>query len=579
MHLSQRSSGTGARTDSGRIAPAVAAQIAICLSGVAAIVWFNGTFGVSRYLFVTVDIPGFVIGALTAIILVAVVYLMPERSVRRLAEVQIDRLPVAAVVLATGAVSAFATLFVYHGYALSMDEWMPRLQSKLFLSGALTGQLAPEWRDYGRAMFHVFATYDPQTGQVASSYRPGMAALYSAFDLVGLGIYASAILNAGAVGLAAVVTRQLRPQSRTAPVVAALLLATSQQALAGSLTSYAMTGHLFLNLLWLHLFLRDTMRMHLLAALVGVVTASLHQVHVHIFFALPFLLTLLRPFRPRLIVLYGLVYLFGHLAVLSWDRVLIAQVADQGTGGARNTLDILAAIGRLPDLSDLASIWANLTRLAGWQSLALLPLLLALWRSGERAPWTGLLLASVMTSLLPYVILMPDQGHGWGYRYLHGLLGNFAILAAVGWDVSCTKTARPRYRAAVMALLLVSPLVMLPLRAVQIENFVEPYAAATRLTMSQDADVVIVDSLRVFVGVDIPRNDPLSQGRPVAMSLRALEPGQIADLCRSYDVTFLSVDVLGPLGLVTFAKEDLYDQTGYEERMVAMKGSGCHAGS
>lgn len=575
MYLGQGSSGTAARTDSGRIAPAVAAQIAICLTGVAAVAWFNGTFGVSRYLFVTVDIPGFVIGVLTMVALVTVVYLMPERPVRRLADVPVERLPVAAVALATGAVSAFATLFVYHGYALSMDEWMPRLQSKLFLSGALTGQLAPEWRDYGRAMFHVFATYDPQTGQVASSYRPGMAALYSAFDLVGLGIYASAILNAGAVGLAAVVTRQLRPQSTTAPVVAALLLATSQQALAGSLTSYAMTAHLFLNLLWLHLFLRDTLRMHLLAALVGVVTASLHQVHVHIFFALPFLLTLLRPFRPRLIALYGIIYLFGHLAILSWDRVLIAQVASQGTGGARNTLDILAAIVRLPDLSDLAAIWANLTRLAGWQSLALLPLLLALWRSGERAPWTGLLLASVMTSLLPYVILMPDQGHGWGYRYLHGLLGNFAILAAVGWDVSCTKTARPRYRAVVMALLLISPLVMLPLRAVQIENFVGSYAAATSLTMSQDADVVIVDSQRVFVGVDIPRNDPLSQGRPVAMSLRALEPEQIADLCRAYSVKFMSVGDFAPLGLHTYPEEALYDREGYRARLAALQSDDC----
>lgn len=578
MYLGQKSSEAAAQNDSGRIAPAVAAQIALSLTGVAAIIWFNGTFGVSRYLFVTVDIPGFVIGALTAVVLVAAMYLVPDRAARRLAAVQIDRLPVAAVVLATGAVSVLATPYVYHGYALSMDEWLPRLQSKLFLSGALTGQLAPEWREYGRAMFHVFATYDPQTGQVASSYRPGMAALYSVFDLFGLGIYTSAILNAGAVGLVAVVTRQLRPASRAAPVVAALLLATSQQALAGSLTSYAMTAHLFLNLLWLHLFLRDTWRMHVLAAVVGVFTASLHQVHVHIFFALPFLLTLFRPFRPRLIALYGIVYLFGHLAILSWDRVLIDQVASQGDGGARSTLDILAAIVRLPDLSDLASIWANLARLAGWQSLALLPLLLALWRSGERALWMGLLVASVMTSLLPYVILMPDQGHGWGYRYLHGLLGNFAILAAVGWDVSCTKAARPRFRAAVTALLLISPAVMLPLRAVQIENFVGSYAAATRFTMSQDADVVIVDSQRVFVGVDIPRNDPLSQGRPVAMSLRALEPEQITRLCRSYRVRFLSVEEFKPLGLYTYAEEGLFDREGYDARLAALQSEDCGGG-
>jgi hypothetical protein len=339
-----------------------------------------------------------------------------------------------------------------------------------------------------------------------------------------------------------------------------------------------MTAHLFLNLLWLHLFLRNTWRMHVLAAAVGVLTASLHQVHVHVFFALPFLLMLLRPFQPRLVALYGIAYLFGHLAVLSWDRVLIDQVATQGIVGTRTTFDILAAIVRLPDLTDLASIWANLTRLAGWQSLALLPLLLALARSGERAPWMRLLVASVITSLLPYVILMPDQGHGWGYRYLHGLLGHLAILAAIGWDVSCTKTAAPRYKAAVVALLLISPVVMLPLRAVQIENFVGSYAAATRLTMSQDADVVIVDSQRVFVGVDIPRNDPLSQGRPVAMSLRSLEPEQIARLCQTYSVKFMSVGAFRPLGLYIYPEEGLFDREGYDARLAVLQSDGCRGG-
>jgi len=45
----------------------------------------------------------------------------------------------------------------------------------------------------------------------------------------------------------------------------------------------------------------------------------------------------------------------------------------------------------------------------------------------------ALLLGLVLTTAAMFVLL-PYQGHGWGYRYLHGLLGSAVLLAAWTWD-------------------------------------------------------------------------------------------------------------------------------------------------
>jgi hypothetical protein len=75
---------------------------------------------------------------------------------------------------------------------------------------------------------------------------------------------------------------------------------------------------------------------------------------------------------------------------------------------------------------------ANLLRLVGWSHLALWPLVLlgaGLWRKPQVAALLALLLPlAVMTAILPY------QGHGFGYRYLHAQMGDAALLGAYGWQ-------------------------------------------------------------------------------------------------------------------------------------------------
>jgi hypothetical protein len=550
----------------------------------------GATSGMSRYVYFRVDFPGFPVAAAS---LLAVA--LAARKGGDFAWV--ERIPVGLVALCTLVVSIIGTHAVHLGYAFSPDEWMPRLQAEIFAHGELAGKVPPEWREYGRAMYHGFARYDPETGAVASGYRPGMAALIALFDLAGLGLYVSAFMTAGSVLLTASLARILWPDSRSAPVIAALLVATSSQALAAAMTSYAMAPHLFFNLLWLRLFLLDKWWAHVAAALCGVFTASLHQVHPHAFFAAPFFLLLLRPFRLGVLLWYGAAYTVGHLAIIGWDRMAMGEslaVAESGHQTFEQFLQQIAQLAHIPHLLDWATIGAHLVRFLAWQSLALAPLLLFTVYRRAWPPLLVLMAASIATSLLPYPFLISDQGHGWGYRYLHGLIGSLALIGTAGW-VEMERQHGKAFRQPVMLCFAMTLAVVIPVRAFLIERTIAPWLAATEAALAMPADVVIVDRLTIFYGLEIPRNGPHAAERPIVMMINDLSPDQIRRLCRDYRVAFFDAEEAQQAGIPTRPFEEaLKSLTGtdmeilggaasyaaeYRERYELLASGACRASS
>lgn len=543
----------------------------------------------SRYLYVQVDQAGFLALALVVLLATAVAWLTPQTLAGLAPRLRLDAIPPAAVAAAVLVLTLAGTPLVHHGFAYTMDEFMTRFQAEAFGQGRLTGEFPPEWRPFGHALTPVYVYLDQATGTVASSYRPGMALIYALFDLLALGPYAGAFLAAGSVLLTAAVARRIWPGDAEAAVVAALLLGTSSQVLALALTSYAMPAHLFFNLLWLWLFLGNTRAGHAAAPFVGVFTAALHQVHIHALFALPFLLMLLRPLRPGLIAWYGGVYVACHLAILNWGAFVMSDAGAVRSGGppadlgsAATFLDFVLRVVRLPDLDALGSVFVNLVRFVAWQSPALVPLLL-LVRSGPRPPVLALLAASIALSFAPYPFMVPDPQHGWGYRYLHGVIGNVALLGAAGWIAlrSAPHAERERYRGFVLLLLLAAPLAMIPLRAVQIEAVVGAYARATAFVERQESEVVVIDPYRIFYGRDLRRNDPFLRNRPVVLTLDAIPKALLADLCADHSVTLVVAEDVAPFGVPTFTPERAAKAGGlppdYRNRLETLAAPDCAA--
>jgi hypothetical protein len=160
----------------------------------------------------------------------------------------------------------------------------------------------------------------------------------------------------------------------------------------------------------------------------------------------------------------------------------------------------------------------NLSLLFSWQTPVLSVLLVFAvlsWRRlgpTERDLAWGLLLAFAF-----YVLFPADQGHGWGYRYVYGALGNVVLLAAAGAALAMEHLGRERTRALIITSLLVSVAIQLPLRFWQIERFVRPYAHAMAFIAARPAPLVAVDYAEGAYAWDLIRNDPLFRDGPRIM--------------------------------------------------------------
>ncbi len=543
-----------------------------------AVIRGEATFGISRYFYLKVDLLGFVTATAIIVVAAALTQPMPRPWIAAILALNPPRIRSWHLAVIATILTILGTRFIYHGYAFSMDEWMTQMQAEIFRNGHLSGIVPEEWRAYGGAMYHSFAAYDPLTGRVASDYRPGMAALYALFDLAGSGVYTAAILNGLAILLTAAVALKLWPGRRDIALLAAFLVFSSQQALATAMTSYAMSAHLCFNLLWLYLFLRNDWWGHIGAVLVAAATTALHQIHVHLFFAAPFFFILLRPFRPGLLVFYGIGYAASLLLVYSWDWWSINQHLTGTETAARNLLERVIRIIRIPSLNEALTIAANLVRFVAWQNLILLPLIAACGPALVKDKWLRLLAAATIMSLLPYIFLMPDQGHGWGYRYLHGLIGPVALIGAYGGTrlLAAAKDSRSIVFLGMVAI--ASIFVMLPLRAWQIHGEVTPFARATAFAKAQQADVVIVDSERIFIGGDIVRNSAIAPSRPIQMRLGQLTPEQISALCRDYTVIYLGPEQFPKeIDLISFAAADLEDEENYLRKIALLNSNICNS--
>jgi hypothetical protein len=285
------------------------------------------------------------------------------------------------------------------------------------------------------------------------------------------------------------------------------------------MTPYAMTAHLALNLVWLWLFLRDTRSSHALAAGVAFVACGLHQMVFHPLFAAPFIAALMIARRWKLAAYYVGVYgVIGLFWILYWSflvRAVQAPMAQSADVGMLYFFERIAGMFNV-SVGGLLLMAMNLMRFIAWQTPLVIPLaLVGLFADREHRAVMICLVAGIALTLAAVQMLMPFQGHGWGYRYLHGFLGSLSLLAAQGW-IRLTRPDHKTSRGPALALassVALSIVVVLPWHALQVRAFVTPRATAVDAIEHSGADVVVVDSTDIWYGDDLVRNDPFLRTR------------------------------------------------------------------
>ena len=389
-----------------------------------------------------------------------------------------------------------------HNYPLSMDEFNAVFQSRIFASGQIVAPVPVELVDLIPAVKPAFVTYKAEHGGWLSGYLPVYAALRAPFVKFGLDAIVNPLLGAFSIVLIAAIGRRLWAPDRTGASIAVLLLATSSQFVITSMSWYSMSAHLFLNLCWLLLYLRAGPRDFLLAPWIGVLAMGLHNPLPHALFVTPFLIRLFRSGRYQVLGYLCAVYTLGSLLWVVWFRFSLAPVEE----AARRAFS-------LPGVDELLVQIMSVSLILSWQApLFGFALVLAAlsWRHlslTERDLAAGL----VMTIAL-YCFYPSSQGHGWGYRYIYATLGSAVILASAGVQV-VRRVAGDRVTGRIVAAsCILAVCVALPLRLIQAERFVRPWAEAMEFIDSLPPALVTIPTSAVWYGPDLVRNDPVLVG-------------------------------------------------------------------
>ena len=90
----------------------------------------------------------------------------------------------AAIAAVTLVLLAFGSLFIYHNHPLSMDEYMPSFQARVFAEGEIYGQFPPNLISRlipAHFINRSFVGASLTSGKVISTYYPGFAVMLTPF--------------------------------------------------------------------------------------------------------------------------------------------------------------------------------------------------------------------------------------------------------------------------------------------------------------------------------------------------------------------------------------------------------------
>ncbi len=390
--------------------------------------------GIFFHQFAVHDLPGSLVCA--AIVLASAFLLsrggFPTHSDLRRALDCLDRYRYLLAAVLAGLL-AVGTLTIYRNYPLCLDEFSQFFQAQIFARGRVATVYPPELLDrllpYTRMFFIVSRT----TGEVVSSYWPGLSLLMAPFMFLGAPWLLNPLLGAGTLLLIRHLAAKLYPDT-DAPAWAMLFALASPTFLAFSISYYGMPAQLFFNLLFTVLVLRMTPR-SLVAAGVAGSLALVQTVPVpHAVYAVAWIVWLMaRRGGLRLVLWLVMGYLPLSLVLgLGW-AVLRLEIVTQGAAGAKTMYENLADWLSVVSFSTFAHLvyyrLLAFLKLSAWS----VPGLVFLSFVGARRGWSDrrvrVVLACALVTFGVYLLFRPTQGHGWGYRYFHGAWGTLPLLA------------------------------------------------------------------------------------------------------------------------------------------------------
>jgi hypothetical protein len=433
------------------------------------------------------------------------------------------------------------SLFVYHDYPLSMDEYADVFQAEAFSAGRLGGVFPPELLDRLIPLYfqNGFLAVARASGEVSANNWPGFSLLLAPFARLGIPWAANPLIGALSIPALHRLTKQVTDSQEAAGWAVALMVASPVFALS-SISFYSMQASLLAHVLYAILLLQPTVPRALLAGVVGSIALTLHQPVAHLLFLLPFAAWLaFRPGSAR--ILAALVAGYLPLSVplgIGWYM----HLADLMRAAQENApLEAFSArIGNVLNLPRLVTIEARIAGLSKvwtWAVPGLLVLAAYGYAAGRTLTPVRVLGAALAVTFFGYFLFRVEQGHGWGYRYLHSAWFVLPVLAAVflaGPRNQDKSEEQADLRAMVAWAIVISFVAANGQRLVQAEAFIVRHLAQVpplaRAVEPGRRELVFVNPAAGSYLLDVVQNDPLLRSPRIVMLLES--PASTAELVR-----------------------------------------------
>jgi hypothetical protein len=493
--------------------------------------------------FARIEAPALAIIALFAIVVVVLAVASQEpAAAETAAAARPQRIPASAlwlVMLFSGAIIAAGYVFVFHRYFLADDEYSAWFQAVIFAHGRLRAVVPPEWCRWISAITPTSIAI-PTACTWKLGFLPIHSLVRSLFIAAHAEFLAGPVTAALTIALVASTARTLWPDRADRMWISVAALATSTQFLFMSMTMFSMPTHLLFSALWLWLYVQNEVWATALLPVIGFVALGVHSPIPHGLWVAPFLLRFVWQRRWGWVLYLSAGY---AVALMFWAGRL--GIGIQGGPGASIISGTLASasattqaargIFSLPQAVDQVTTAMHVALIATWNSpVVILAVILAAlsWRSLDTVSRD--LLLSVMVMIVARAFEATPQGEGWGYRFIYDGMSNLALLTACGVDVLVQAVGRRRAIVFVVASFVSSVVIQLPMRAVQVEKLVGPYARTYQWMTELPSDIVVFAPQEVMWGRQMLRNDPFFRRRPVLVSQPELGSNGLADLERAF---------------------------------------------
>ncbi len=462
------------------------------------------------------------------------------------------------LMLAIAAAACIASLLigvaVLRSFPLSIDEKMVFYDAAIFSKGVLAAPIPEMFRDLIQIFERLYVKATPDHSLHHSMYLPLNALLHLPFITLGVPNLIDALMVAGTVVVTYDIIRKLLPDSPDAALFGGVMLATSPQILMTGATVYAMTAHLFIDMLWLRLMMSDRRSAWLAAIVLGFVASGLHQWAYFPFFALGFAWEWWRGRDyPRLFA----TALPAVVGVLVWSRyrhyslpefwtaampsqgeqTLMTQALAFGSALAPSIALVLEHLTAPAEHAHQATLMPyNLLRFVVWQNPALWFAVVAGYPLWKQVRVVRGIMLSMLAMGLVVTLFVPFQGHGWGYRYLHHFLGGMSLCAAYGYRrlQQPERIWRPLVQNLAVSLRFWCTLTLLgvlPLLVAVSGYYNLHYWRIDRELAAIKADFILVDTIDMPYGFNFIDNDPFYQKRPLRLFIGKMELAMVDRIC------------------------------------------------